>query len=63
MGASGPIRAFCYESAIQTTTGAAGSRDDDGVDAPGKSLPEENTQSEKAGSNQNSKAMHGNFRY
>jgi hypothetical protein len=63
IGASGLIRAFCYESATQTSTGAAGSRDDDGVDAPEDSLQVENTRSGRVEPNQKSRQMHLKFRY
>jgi len=46
---------------MQTSTGAAGSRDDDGVDAPEEALQEENTRLGRDGPNQKSRWMHLNF--
>jgi hypothetical protein len=48
---------------MQTSTGAAGSRDDDGVDAPEEALQEQNTRSGRAGPNQKSHQMYLKFRY
>jgi hypothetical protein len=47
---------------MQTLTGAAGSRNDDGVDAPEETLQEENTRSERVEPNQKSHWKHLNFR-